>query len=111
MQEVQETQVQPLGRKDPLEEEIATHSSILAGIIPWIEEPGRQVRGVTMSWTLLSEQLCQSGGCAQAKPLTLAILSTFTLEFSFSGREENLPRILDPSKFTMQYLTIARARN
>ena len=29
-----------LGQEDPLEEEIAPHSSILAGIIPWTEEPG-----------------------------------------------------------------------
>ena len=37
---VQETQVQSLGQKDPLEEEMATHSSILAWRIPWTEEPG-----------------------------------------------------------------------
>ena len=36
----QETQVQSLGQKDPLEKEMATHSSILAWEIPWIEEPG-----------------------------------------------------------------------
>ena len=36
----QETQVQSLGREDPLEEKMATHSSILARIIPWTEEPG-----------------------------------------------------------------------
>ena len=36
-----ETQVLSPGREDPLEEEMATHSSILAGIIPWTEEPGR----------------------------------------------------------------------
>ena len=36
----QETQVQSLGQKDPLEEEMATHSSILAWEIPWTEEPG-----------------------------------------------------------------------
>ena len=36
----QETQVQSLGREDPLEKEIATHSSILAWRIPWTEEPG-----------------------------------------------------------------------
>ena len=36
-----ETLVQPLGREDPLEKEMATHSSILAWRIPWIEEPGR----------------------------------------------------------------------
>ena len=34
-------QVQSLGRKDPLEEDIATHSSVHARRIPWTEEPGR----------------------------------------------------------------------
>ena len=38
---IQETQVQPLGWEDPLEEEIVTHSSILAWRIPQTEEPGR----------------------------------------------------------------------
>jgi len=37
----QETWVQSLSRKDPLEKEMATHSSILAWAIPWIEETGR----------------------------------------------------------------------
>ena len=37
----QETWVQSLGREDPLEEEMATHSRILAWRIPWTEEPGR----------------------------------------------------------------------
>ena len=41
VQEIQETQVQSLDQKDPLEEEMATHSSILAGKIPWMEEPDR----------------------------------------------------------------------
>ena len=36
----QEIQVQSLGQKDPLEKEMATHSSILAWKIPWTEEPG-----------------------------------------------------------------------
>ena len=36
-----ETQVQSLGWEDPLEKEIATHSSILAWKIAWTEEPGR----------------------------------------------------------------------
>ena len=35
-----ETQVQSLGGEDPLEKEMETHSSILAWIIPWTEEPG-----------------------------------------------------------------------
>ena len=37
---MQETQVQSLAQEDPLEEEMATHSTILA-LIPWTEEPGR----------------------------------------------------------------------
>ena len=37
---MQETQVQSLGWEDPLEEGMATHSSILAWRIPWTEEPG-----------------------------------------------------------------------
>ena len=36
-----ETPVQSLGREDPLEKEMATHSSILAWRIPWTEEPDR----------------------------------------------------------------------
>ena len=38
---VQETQVQSLSREDALEKEMATHSSILSGRIPWTEESGR----------------------------------------------------------------------
>ena len=38
---MQETSVQSLGRKDPLEKEMATHSSILAWKITWTEELGR----------------------------------------------------------------------
>ena len=40
MQEMQEPWVQSLGRKDPLEKEMATHFSSLAWEIEWIEEPG-----------------------------------------------------------------------
>ena len=40
MQETQETWVWSPGREDPLEKEVATHSSILAWEIPWTEEPG-----------------------------------------------------------------------
>ena len=35
-----ETQVRSLGREDTLEEEMATHSGILAWKIPWMEKPG-----------------------------------------------------------------------
>ena len=40
MQELLEMWVWSLGWKDPLEEDMTTHSSILVGIIPWREEPG-----------------------------------------------------------------------
>ena len=40
MQGTQEARVQSLGQEDPLEEEIAIHSSIIALEIPWREEPG-----------------------------------------------------------------------
>ena len=44
----QETRVQSLGQEDPLEKEMAAHSSVLAWEIPWTEEPGGlQSMGVT----------------------------------------------------------------
>ena len=54
--ETQQTQVQSLGQEDPLEEEMATHSNILAWKILWTEEPGR-LRSIESqkSWTLLSD--------------------------------------------------------
>ena len=39
---MRETWVQSLGQEDPLEKEVATHSSTLAWKIPWMEEPGGQ---------------------------------------------------------------------
>ena len=38
---MRETQVQSLGQEDPLEKEMATHSSTIAWKIPWTEQPGR----------------------------------------------------------------------
>ena len=40
MEELQDMQVQSLGQEDPLEEGMATHSSIIGWRIPWTEEPG-----------------------------------------------------------------------
>ena len=51
-----ETWVQFLGQEDPLEKEMATHSSILAWRIPWMEEPGGlQSTWTQKSWTQLSD--------------------------------------------------------
>ena len=64
-------QVQSLGWEDPLEEEMATHSSILAWRIPWMEKPGRLQSMRSQSRTRLSsrahlkeirEQLCGNLG-------------------------------------------------
>ena len=51
---VQETWVGSLSREDPLEKEMATHSSILARRIPWTEEPGRLQSMGSQSQTGLS---------------------------------------------------------
>ena len=53
---MQETQVWSLGWEDPLEKEMATHSSILAWETPWTEEPGGlQSMGLQKSWTQLRD--------------------------------------------------------
>ena len=54
---MQETRVQPPGWEDPLEKEMATHSSTLAWKIPWTEEPGRlQYMGSKRAISLSSVQ-------------------------------------------------------
>ena len=59
MQETtQEMKVRSLGQEDPLEEEMATHSSILAWRIPWTEEPGglqsTELQRVGQDWSNLA---------------------------------------------------------
>ena len=49
---MQETWIQSPGQEDPLEKEMATHSSILAWEIPWTEKPTQiQSTGLQKSWT------------------------------------------------------------
>ena len=54
---MQETCIRSLGQEDPLEKEMATHSSVLAWRIPWTEEPGglHTVHEVAKSQTRLSD--------------------------------------------------------
>ena len=52
---MQKTQVRSLGQEDPLEKEMATHSSILAWRIPWTEEPGGLQFMGSQSQTRLSD--------------------------------------------------------
>ena len=57
MQKMQETQFQSLGWEDPLQDEMATHSNILAWKSPWTEElGGLQSTGLQKSRTQLSNQ-------------------------------------------------------
>ena len=52
--QLQQTRVQSLGGEDPLEEGLATHSSVLAWRIPWTKEPGRlQSTGLQKNQTQL----------------------------------------------------------
>ena len=53
---VQETRVQSLGQEDPLEKEMATHSSIVAWKIPWTEEPGGLQSWVSKNHTQLKDK-------------------------------------------------------
>ena len=63
----QETQGQSLGREDPLEEGMATHSSILAWRIPWTEEPGGlQSLGSQRVWTQLKRLSMRTAKSAEA---------------------------------------------
>ena len=63
---VQETQVPSLGWEDPLEEGVATHSSILAWRIPWTEEPGGlQPMGLQRDTTELLSTHTQASQVAQ----------------------------------------------
>ena len=66
-----EIQVLSPSQKDPLEEGMATHSSILAWKIPWIEEPGR-----------LQSMVSQRVGLDLATPWTAACQALLSMEFS-----------------------------
>ena len=76
---MQEAWVQSLGGEDPLEEEMATHSSILAWRIPWTEEPGgRQSMGsqrVRHEW--VTEHSCTHPGVYIQKKLHKVVCQNY----------------------------------
>ena len=79
---MQETWVPSLGREDPLEKEMATHSSTLAWEIPWMEEPGGlQSWGVTKSRTRLSNF---------TGSLDYILMERIIVGFSHVGKRETL---------------------
>ena len=61
-QETQETRIRSLGREDPLQMEMATHSSVCAWKIPWTEEPGSHSFGIAKSGTGLSDLAAEGQG-------------------------------------------------
>ena len=76
MQKAQETQVQSLGWEDLLEEEMTTHSSILAWEIPWTEEPGGlQSTGSQKIRTRLGDSTTTTTTILQANQLTQEIFN------------------------------------
>ena len=74
---MQKTWVQSLGREDPLEKEMATHSSILAWKIPWMEEPGRLL----------------SVGLQRIRHDRATSLSFLSLSFVYGSEKESLPGV------------------
>ena len=76
MQETEETWVQSLGQEDPLEEDMATHSSILAWRVPWSEGWWASVHSVTKSQTRL-KRLSSSSGSKISKCWSLGHVRVF----------------------------------
>ena len=70
---MQETQVRSLGREDPLEKEMATHSSILAWRIPWTEELGELYSPRGLKESNKTERLTRSFTFLQSVPVTSAL--------------------------------------
>ena len=81
---VQETQVQSLSREDPLEKEMASHSSTLAWRIPWTEEPGG-LHGVAKSQTRLKQLAHTCTTCRRSE----LVLETANLAISRCHRRAN----------------------
>ena len=78
---MQETWVRPLGWEDPLKEDMATHSSILARRIPWTEEPGG-LQSCCFIVTMSCPTLCDPMDCSTLGFPVLHHLSEFTQTLS-----------------------------
>ena len=84
---MQETQVQSLGQEDPLEKEMATHSSILTRKIPWTEEPAglqsmeSQESDTTEQLKRLISPFCECTKCSNPNPNFFLWRELFTLKW------------------------------
>ena len=70
MQETPDTQFQSLGQEDPLEEEMATHFSVLAWRIQWMEEPGGLQSMGSQSQTRLSTHIAHKAAETRTQPVS-----------------------------------------
>ena len=103
--------VQSLGQEDPLEEGMATHSSILAWRIPWIEEPGglKSIE-VSKSWTSQRVELSKSWTSQRVELSksssqdlsTLAQYTKHTLKFAELPNHSHYPL---PSRYHYSHFT------
>ena len=104
MNETQQTWVQSLGWEDPLEEGIATHSSVLTWRIPWTEEPGRlqsigshsqtELKWLSeRAWTAPFPPVSHASGCLLILPfcpLQFWQISDFSLlSLCYAGRQRS----------------------
>ena len=105
-----ETQVWSLGQEDPLEKEIATHSSILAWEIPWTEEPGGLQSMGSQSQTQLSDftALCSSQAVLFAVSFYFFhyIASVFSF-YSYSSSLKILLEMFPSSHILLTYTRLA----
>ena len=90
---MQETQVQSLGREDPLEKEMATHSSTFAWKIPWTEEPSRlqfmgsQRVGHDWATSLTTQSMCVSHSVITDSEIPQYVARQAPLSIEFSRQE------------------------
>ena len=87
MQELQETCVRCLAWKDPLEKEMANHSSILAWRMPWTEEPGglQSIGSQGQKWLKQLSTHCFYPTAQHLSPLHLTVISESQLRWVTSG--------------------------
>ena len=99
---MQETWVQSLDREDPLEKEMATHPSILAWRIPWMEEPrGLQSLG-SQSQTQLSMRTHMHMRLIHAHHFLFFLKNYFTYKFLY--RKCNILTILNASELNINHV-------
>ena len=108
---MQETWVHSLGWEDPLEKEMATHSSILAWRIPWTEEPGRSTgsQRVGHDWaTSLTHSLLVTYYCSNVST-GLVVWNKTNSSYSYAIQKSEMSHTGLKSKFQMSVFPFMQA--